>query len=803
MSNFSVDGLVTGLNTSSIIESLMRIERAPETVMVSKKAAFDAQASAWNDINTALGTLATAANDLLTAQKLSLYAASSSSPTVATATVTAGAAVSPTSLNLRVDALATAQQVASAGAASAVSALGAGRATLGAGLPALGIDYARANVAMNAGAHAVVVTQATGAATITGGMWAGSVSIGPANNEVTVEVNGVTRIVQIAQGTYSTLQALAGAVGVAIGVDVNVSAAGGALQLSTVAEGSAATLRLTGGSALASLGLSAGPTASGTNGIVSVDGVANTITSAVAGTQVTLNGASGQITANLSGGLRAGSGTVHVIQSAASDSLTDLAADISAADSSVRTQTIDIGSGTNPVRLVATATNSGLAKAFTLDLSGYTGVADGTDTLTAGRDASVRIGGLSVQRATNTITDLVPGVSISLQSAQPNTEVAVTVSRDTAALAAKAKSFVDTLNNVLTRVGSLTKYDADKKQASVLTGDSRASDIVSSLTQSLQFSIPNGTMPTLSSVGITFQRNGTFALDQTKLTNALNTDYDGVVKLLARTGQATDSRLSFVAASPATVSDSTPYDVVVTQAAEQATLTGTTFTTLAADEDITVTSWTGTVTYKALAGSTPESVAAGLNTAFANARAGITAGVSGGAVTLTTNGYGVSASLNVIAGASGLTGSDIGVNVAGTIDGHAAQGAGQLLTAATTAGNSAGLSVKVTATSSDVAGAGGSLNVGGVTYSSGAFGSLSSALSRLTGLGGKVTAAHDGAVSASKSQQERIDYFEQRLELVQRRYTRQFAALETLMGQLKNQSSWLASQIAGLPGASQ
>jgi flagellar capping protein FliD len=35
---------------------------------------------------------------------------------------------------------------------------------------------------------------------------------------------------------------------------------------------------------------------------------------------------------------------------------------------------------------------------------------------------------------------------------------------------------------------------------------------------------------------------------------------------------------------------------------------------------------------------------------------------------------------------------------------------------------------------------------------------------------------------------------------VQERYQKQFAALETLMGQLKDQSAWLASQIAGLPG---
>ena len=82
-SNFSIDGLVTGLSTSTIIEQLMRVERAPEQVMVDKKSAFDAQVTAWNDITTALNTLSTAGGDLLTTTKLALFSATSSTPTVA------------------------------------------------------------------------------------------------------------------------------------------------------------------------------------------------------------------------------------------------------------------------------------------------------------------------------------------------------------------------------------------------------------------------------------------------------------------------------------------------------------------------------------------------------------------------------------------------------------------------------------------------------------------------------------------------------------------------------------------------
>jgi flagellar hook-associated protein 2 len=779
----------------------MKVERAPEQVMTDKKSAYDAQVTAWNDITTALNALSTAGGDLLTTQKMALFSASSSTPAVASASVTAGASVSPTTLSLRVDQLATAHQVASNGVASAASTLGAGTTTLGVGLPALGIGYAKADGSLAAGAHSVVVTQATGAASIVGGMWGGSVSIGPANNEVTVVVNGVTRIVQIAQGTYSTLQALAGAVGAAIGTDVNVTAAGGRLQVSTVAEGSAATLQITGGSALASLGLSAGAAVNGTDGVVTVDGVANTVTSATAGAQTTLNGASGSLTVEMSGGLREGSATAHVIRSGASSTLSDIAAAISAADSTIRTQTIDVGTGTNPVRLVATAGSTGAAKAFTLDLSGYTGMTDGSETLTDGHNAQVRVGGLTIQRSSNTITDLIPGVSVSLASAKPDTDVMITIGRDNEALANKAKALVDKLNAVLDKIKTLTKYDADKKKASVLTGDSRARDVVASLVQAMQVNTGSGTYQSLSSIGISFQRAGTFAFDATKFKDALTNDYDGVSKLLARSASSTDTRASFVSATADTVASSTPYSVVITQAAKQATLTGAAFAALATDEDISVTSAAGSVTYHALAGATPDAVAAGLNAAFSAARAGVTASVSGGAITLTTTGYGTNATLNVTAGATGLAGTAAGVNVAGTIDGKAATGTGQLLTSDTVAGNDAsGLSLRITATAADVAGAGGSLSLGTVSYATGAAGGLAKLLGKLTGLGGKITAARDGATANSKSQQERIDAFEKRLTLVEERYKKQFATLETMMGKMKDQSSWLASQIAGLPG---
>jgi len=691
--------------------------------------------------------------------------------------------------------LATAHQVASGGVASASTTIGAGTATLGSGLPALGFSGAVADSALAAGHHALVVTQSSQAATVAAGQWGGTVTVGPANDQLTISVNGQTRVITIADGTYSSITALASAVGAAAGTDVSVTATGGHLNISTVAEGSSATLQVSGGTALTTLGLTVGASATGTDGVVSLDGVSTTVSSVTQGAQLTLPSTGGNLSVTIGGGLRAGGGTVQVLRSGAATTPTSLAADLTTADAGLSTQLVDTGSGANPVRLVVGAKDTGTAKAFTLDLSGYTAMDGATDTLTQGQDAVISLGSLNVSRPTNTVTDLLAGVSLQLSSAQPGTDVTVTVARDQDAIVNKVKAMVDALNAALGKIGDLTKYDPDKKQASVLTGDSRATDLISTLQRAMQ-AVGSGTLKSLGQIGISFQRDGTYALDETKLRDAMSNDFASVVGLLSRTGTAADTRLSFVNASKDTLGSAAGYGAVITQAAGQATLTGAAFTSLSADDNLAVTYGGTTVNYRALAGATPDAVAAGLNDAFKTARLGVQASVSGGAVVLTTTAFGSSATISVTGGAIGLNGSASGVDVAGTINGVAAVGTGQLLTSTTGASN--GLAIKVTATAADVAGAGGSLDLGAMTYSPGATGSLSQTLDRLLGTGGLLTLAHDNAVQESSDTQKRIDDFETRLTSTHDRYVQQFAQLETLMGQLRNQSSWLASQISSL-----
>ncbi len=130
-----------------------------------------------------------------------------------------------------------------------------------------------------------------------------------------------------------------------------------------------------------------------------------------------------------------------------------------------------------------------------------------------------------------------------------------------------------------------------------------------------------------------------------------------------------------------------------------------------------------------------------------------------------------------------------GVNVAGTINGEAAAGSGQLLTLASTSGNNAaGLSVMYTGTES--ANTTFTLTLG-----------IAELLNRQLGF---ITDTSDGYVTFKQtSLKNSIDNYEDRIEDMEAMLARKmetminrFVAMELAMSQLQSQSNWLSGQIS-------
>ena len=129
------------------------------------------------------------------------------------------------------------------------------------------------------------------------------------------------------------------------------------------------------------------------------------------------------------------------------------------------------------------------------------------------------------------------------------------------------------------------------------------------------------------------------------------------------------------------------------------------------------------------------------------------------------------------------------MDIAGTINGEAADGIGQVLVS--TAGDSEGLRVLVRAT---VIG-----SYGTVVYSAGVAGRMDALLAFVTeDANGAVKAAQDVIQDRIESIDDEIDRLESTIAAEQERLRRSFQAMEQALGRLQTQSSYLTEYLAQL-----
>jgi flagellar hook-associated protein 2 len=215
------------------------------------------------------------------------------------------------------------------------------------------------------------------------------------------------------------------------------------------------------------------------------------------------------------------------------------------ANTGVRASLINTADGT---RLVLSATKTGELNTIQVTQSGGDG---GLAALTYGpanlahyaelspaQDASVEIAGYPVESASNTLTGVIDGVTIALQSAAPGDVLELTVAKDDGAVAAKIKAFVAAYNALETQIVKLRGYDAATKTGGPMLGDALLSGLEQQLRRGLTDTVSGaiGGLDTLSALGITTQADGTLNLNESKLATALSDNPDGVTALFVGSG---------------------------------------------------------------------------------------------------------------------------------------------------------------------------------------------------------------------------------------------------------------------------
>ncbi|MFT4767505.1 MAG: flagellar hook-associated protein 2 [Glaciecola sp.] len=438
--------------------------------------------------------------------------------------------------------------------------------------------------------------------------------------------------------------------------------------------------------------------------------------------------------------------------------------------------------------------------------------ADNLEQTVAGQSAAFSINGLALTSESNSVANVIDGVSITLRDTT-DTAATLSISENTSAVRSAIEGFVAAYNGFVTTANNLTAFNAETGASAPLQGDFTARSVINQVRSALTASADgfNGPFSTLAELGVTTQANGTLTINDSTLNAALADNFDSVAGVFAQVGSIADSSISFEGATASTVVGS--YAVNITQLATQGNLAGTAITDPGVSAVVlngTNNSFSLTVNGTASANisltegtyNSAEALAAEIQSRIngdsALSEAGINVSVAFNAsfeLQITSTSYGSESSVAVnsntttalgLAGAAATT----GVDVAGTIGGLAATGIGQLLSAAS-GSNAEGVRLTVS---------GGALGSrGDIEVSNGIGIALNGLLGGLTQTNGLLDLRTDGLQSGVDRISDDRDALDRRLEALEARYRRQFNALDTLLANLQSTGSFITQQLANIP----
>lgn len=524
--------------------------------------------------------------------------------------------------------------------------------------------------------------------------------------------------------------------------------------------------------------------------------------------------------------LSVGDKITNITIDSSNDTLQGLANAINESDAGVSAGVIDTGSG---YQLVLSADETGTANAVSISVTGDTGGTStdneglsrfafntGLDTgaglqeTIAASDAVMKVNGVEVTRSTNTFENVIDGLTFDIKAEGTST---IKVSQDLGAVADRVQGFVDKFNGLQSTIDSLAGFNAEAGVGSLLTGDSTVRGIQNQLRSILSRVVPGmetASVRSLADVGITTDwETGGLEFDRAKFEEQLKANPDDVTALFAEQGRTTDSQVEFVRSGLDTQPGN--YDINVTQAATRGQLVGgsalgTSFSitdtndelALKVNGDITVNLALTQGNYADQQSMLDEiQTQLDANNALNAAGTSVQVGVDGaGQLTFTSSQYGSESSVALSSAEDGATfgldtnTSTAGVDVAGTIDGRAAEGDGQVLYLGSGNGGASGLQVRILG---DQTGSRGS-----ITFVEGVGERTVDMVTSMVGAGGAIESRTDSLNRELEQIQESQVRLEERIAAYRERLVSQFSAADSLIAQLNSTRDYVSQQLAAL-----
>lgn len=148
--------------------------------------------------------------------------------------------------------------------------------------------------------------------------------------------------------------------------------------------------------------------------------------------------------------------------------------------------------------------------------------------LATASDAAFKIDDLSYTSTSNTITDAVPGVKLKLTATNIGAPTTISFADPTESIASSMQDLTDALNEVMNELNTATAIGGD------LANDAGARSLkraLSALAGTVIMPSATGAARTLADLGLKTQRDGTFALDTTRLEATIAADPEGVAAM--------------------------------------------------------------------------------------------------------------------------------------------------------------------------------------------------------------------------------------------------------------------------------
>ena len=207
-------------------------------------------------------------------------------------------------------------------------------------------------------------------------------------------------------------------------------------------------------------------------------------------------------------------------------SLDSVKSAINDANLGVRAEIVNTGTGSGNFRLQLVGEN-GSDNAFSVS-SNFSGL--NIQSIQSASNANLNVNGVDFTRSTNQISDIIEGVNLNLTSVTNGTAT-ISVDRDVSEAKGNIIAFVSMYNEASLEFKKLTSSELD--------GPLRGDTIFRSITRSLRSIIvgtsssPGVSISSLSSMGISIDRNGQLNFDEAAIDKALSNNYDDVIKVFS------------------------------------------------------------------------------------------------------------------------------------------------------------------------------------------------------------------------------------------------------------------------------